>query len=59
MSPRRRRTALPAETERKLWAPILPRPPLWAVMAHRVGTCPGPGVCPLCSTADLTPEPKE
>jgi hypothetical protein len=33
----------------RLFAPSTPlRVPLWSVMQHKVGTCGGPGTCPLC-----------
>jgi putative DNA primase/helicase len=37
-------------TDYAMWRRI----PLWAVMQHKVGTCPGPGVCPLCPGLSTT-----
>jgi hypothetical protein len=49
---RRRSTALPAETERKLWEPLEPQPPLptlWERQAHRLlSASHDAAICPLC-----------
>lgn len=39
------------DTLARLFAPPEPEAPratLWELMAHRQGTCGGPGTCPLC-----------